>query len=522
MRIIFSKYGAVPRKLFRTHTPRFPLSRITRYFLSSIPKKPVFSRSLFIFGVTGFTTFISYNNFLSHRLAYSESEPYPFNRVAYHKNLHKWLSDFYPDLKQLIVNTLGESSTLFEDIERQLEWCQKNKKFTPQAASLFNPDDPEDRWPQHLNREVFRALVRVSWALRLYQCETTDINSLMQAHNLFIANQPKGNKLPLNDFIIMIDQIKSLNLKQLEAVLRATVVASVPLSADARYHADKHNINYPIDSIKFSHATVSDGNLTRVYPIASRDVSINGMIESCFPLAHWRHGVLMENYSSLANLQRFAETASSEQLNEFIVYWMINSIGMNGHKDMRGAQYCTRTFIWRVRELNNILVKIHGNPSKYDLQTEYVTSCLNAFHVPISKNSELNMFSMALLSAVDGFDKATIQQLSTSINETPKKYTQLAALTTTNFASKEVTYVPGVMTNAKKILAWSECLEFYGWMQKVIASSDKNYLSFFRIGVAEIQQVKNCGFSLGNVTVTDDGTVTICDPPSPGNSPSVR
>ncbi len=422
-----------------------------------------------------------------------------FNRAVYRHNVNLWLEQFHPYLTTQIKTFFGTESSLLEEVLKQLEWSQAFKKFTPQADTLKDPNGPNTKWSAHLNREVFRALVRISWRLQLQQLDLNNSQQTQEAYTRFIANQPDDNQLSKNSFITMCRRFQRLTRKQVEGIIRATVIASVPLTPEAKRQAALHlEEKHPHDSVQFSNLTVSKA-LTTMYPIASEDKAVNQTILACFPsdiTVHWRHAVLLESFTSTKALIAFAQQAKRPTLLDFLDYWETNALGMNGHVDMTGAQYCSDSFIARSQIVRELLVTLNQGKQINFLQ-EYAKRALQLANITPSSQPGFNEFIVGLLSAIDAFHGDQAEQIVKLLQTDTDKWQALIDLSNENFQHKSATYVPGIMQNLVTLSNGDIeiLLKGYEWIQKAIADSEQQNVSFFAFKSTQWEQLISNNFT---------------------------
>jgi hypothetical protein len=241
----------------------------------------------------------------------SETQNHP-NEV-YFRNINALINEHFPTVLTLDSNTQAL-------IVEQLTWVQQNDEFTSQASVEYNGTH---HFSKHLHRETFRALTRIEQLLLL-----NDANN--DWYQQFVFHQA-SNKLSKANYGQLQSYLK-INSVELDALIRATLIASVPLSPEAKSQMKLNfsTLIYPNDSVLFSGFTIQ--HCPQMYPAyASASEDAKTLIRYCFPndARHWRHMFYLENQAAFDALIK--AKSDPKELRFWKLYWLVNAIGMDGH-----------------------------------------------------------------------------------------------------------------------------------------------------------------------------------------------
>lgn len=426
----------------------------------------------------------------------SQTEQTKFNHEVYEKNIKALITEHFP-----VIARLDELLQVL--IIEQLMWVQQYSKFTPQANVLY---DQSYHYNQHLHIETFRAMTRIEQLVLL--------NSDDGNYQDFVRFQPQGQQLSEGGYQQLKEQLR-VSKNELHALIRATLIASVPLSPPAKqflaqHHPDKQ---YPYDSVQFSGFTVQlCPQMYPAYQTATQDVQ--QLIRHCFPVgdAHWRHMFYLENTAAFKALAE--SKMSPEQLQFWQKYWLVNIVGMDGHLTKNaadkthyaGAIYYTQSVHDRAMWLNNAMKKDLANVSK-----DYSSIMLS--ELEIKTDAPTATFLCRILTMTNRISEADAQGLYKALQSMDAELVRtMVDAHTRAFGRVElrVTYLPALLGNVWQInhsdASLIQCMHLAS--QLALQHDSGNPLSFRVLKDKNVRELMAANFDIGAVTMEDNGEIS--------------
>ncbi len=419
------------------------------------------------------------------------------NFDIYKQNIQLLMSEHYPKL-------WGLDSDISDMIIEQLYWVQESNQFTPQAEILYQP---RGEWQQHLHREVFRALSRIECLLSLW---SLNLSQLEAVYAQFTKKQPESDKLSIASFIAMHERIKQLTPEQMDAQIRASLIASVTLSPRAKELAGE---GYSYDSVMFSGFTIS--NSGDMYPsFATASESVQLWIRACFPndVSHWRHAFFLENKGSLGPWKQkivACDVVNKDRLKAdmsmWLDYWMINTLGFEGHiEPFGGSLFMTESVYQRLHMLNQALTN-SLDASDSDVLANYSQACVQALGLDI-QNPFIALFMVRLLNMANLFNPKAASELREVIKGID--YESIQNHADVFNAGKTVTYLPALLQNAYKLTHDISILpKALLWASQVVEQSTYSIVSLRLVSGELLSQLVSSNFSDNNWSLNEKGEI---------------
>jgi len=422
--------------------------------------------------------------------------------LVYKENIANLIKQKYPRIAQL-------SETTKKMIIEQLFWVQENTQFTPQADEIYQNGGI---WQKHLHREIFRALSRIECMLLLHNINDENINSLYAE---FVADQPANDRLTRDSFKVLSQLVAMLDDTQIDAQIRASLIASVTLSPRAKSMANERlgEGNYPYDSVMFSGRTIR--LCGEIYPAyLSENEMVKKALWACFPddNRHWRHAFFLENSGCLDALRMQVEgckwenkTALGKEISEWLNYWLINALGFNGHiGNLEGSSFMTESVFQRTSMLNQSIERLLNEP-ELNVFEEYSNACLNFLKVTVN-NPTIALLIVRTLNMANLFNRGDAETLEKYIREN-QLLTMAEQHAGVFHSGKVATYLPGFLQNIAENGRSAMLLAAVNWASNAIERSDAEIVSFRLMDKKAIQQLIESKFNPDLFQINDKGEI---------------
>lgn len=253
-----------------------------------------------------------------------------------------------------------------------------NEEMVILSQSIFVPHQSPEKAIVATDRnymEVKRSLSRF-YGLSLLQSEA--------GFDAFIANQQRDSKfipvLKKEEYKQLARKFSSLDPLTLQVLKVATLISSVPLSAEARKRADKifGKNNYIVDSVEFPAQVFEDIEVARKiypqvdglwqqYPEREDQQTMIELFQSAFShRRHYRHMLYTEGSQSM--FKTLLDDLNSAKLTKrafdfWILYWNINIVGFQGNVDPKGSYYLTSNTYRAMSALESVLESVFEDSS---------------------------------------------------------------------------------------------------------------------------------------------------------------
>ncbi|MBN1684617.1 MAG: hypothetical protein JW855_04195 [Gammaproteobacteria bacterium] len=440
-----------------------------------------------------------------------------FRSSIYQENMNSLIIEKYPYITEL-------SETLSTIIISQLRWVQENPEFTPQADSLY---EENGEWQLQIHREIFRALSSIENLLLLRRVgglsstgESINIDEETKEllYRQFMQEQPETSRLSRESFESLVTWACDLSAEEVEAQIRARLIAAVALSPAAKKILKRLSIeNYPEDGVPFSTFTMDV--CPNIYPcFSSASESVQALMKTFFFPAHWRHAFFLENSSCLSNLlhQIREGNISEETVRRWENYWTVNLLGFNGHiGSLTGSAFMTESVYQRSQFLNQAMSQYLENPETDILHT-YCQSCLQYLGIEIGA-SNLAIYLVRLMLLTNLFNPNFAKKFKKYLEE--ELISQTIQTHYEVFAShKTATYLPAFFQNIVDVLSQMELqsdlrptlIEAMDWLNHTINQSQNSNISFRRMGKKEVKKLIEKRFSCDG-EINEHGEVIILE-----------
>ncbi|MBS0287678.1 MAG: hypothetical protein JSR17_10300 [Proteobacteria bacterium] len=211
----------------------------------------------------------------------------------------------------------------------------------------------------------------------------------------FVACQQQDKKyipgLNKEEYLEISKKFQAKDRLTIDTLKLATLISSVPLSAEAKKRADKifGKGNYVVDSVEFPAKVFEDINLARqIYPQV--DVFLNHLeteaqrqrvtklLKSAFlHHCHYRHMLYTEGSKNM--FTTFIKEVKAGRLDKegydfWVLYWTTNIAGFQGQVEPKGAYYLTLYTYKTMRALESVLESVFEDETvtEKDLLSAYL------------------------------------------------------------------------------------------------------------------------------------------------------
>lgn len=438
-----------------------------------------------------------------------------FNLELYEKNIHALIESKYRRINHLSI-------AIRKMIVDQLSWVQESTQFTPQADVLYQEGGV---WQKHLHREIFRALSRIENMLLLHEVNEKNFDALYAE---FTVDQLKTDKLSKESFAKLSRQFLVLNPAQIEAQIRASLIAAVTLSPQAIKRANDKlgKDNYPYDSVMFSGKTIAVCG--EIYPVyVSAEQEVQGILRACFPddNRHWRHAFFLENFSCLDVLKEQVGICTPENRDQLKInisvwlnYWLINALGFNGHTGtLQGSSFMTESVFQRTMMLNQVIEMLFDRPG-LDVFGKYSNLCLEYLNVTVD-NAALAIFVVRALNMANLFNQTDAAALAAYVRNDELLLEIVKHHDDVFKSGKVATYLPGFLQNIFSAVdgdkKFETLLSAIDWTSTIIEHSEAKIVSFRLMERGAIETLLTFNFDTAVFRINDKGEVAEVLVPSP-------
>ncbi len=268
------------------------------------------------------------------------------------------------------------------------------------------------------------------------------LNDTEQDHYAqFVQHQEEAVRLKPGSYK-QLKQLLQVTEAEKEALIRATLIASVPLSPPAKEYLRKHHpdTQYPYDSVQFSGFTVT--RYPEMYTaFQNTNTEIQQLIRYCFPddKRHWRHMFYLENYAAFDALHIAKPQGIENRFWE--LYWLVNALGMNGHIHNNSAVFYNQSVHDRAMWLQQAM-----NTNTSTVADQYSTMILS--ELDIKSDADTALLLSRILTMTNRISNSDAGTLLDALHRMPEHKT-IVSTHRMAFEGKElsVTYLPGMLGN---------------------------------------------------------------------------